>query len=232
MDTKTPPPAVVTLTAGHFRALVGPVVPLALNDRYNSTPILQAVYVRSSGPYLTATATDRYRMGVKRLRTAETPPAGISAVMPLTTVKRILTAFKVSRSHNPELRLTFGPDTVKVESGFAFADGGEAALTLPLVTDKYPPVDRLIREAMGREVAAESFAVNPAFLGDFRHAQQMGEPLVIKSTGRTHSVVVHVGEDFIGLIQPVRFEGDDERVAALDTGWADLLDAPAEEKAA
>lgn len=229
--SKTAAPVVVTLTASQLRDLVAPVVPLAGKDE--SLPLLKSVLIRSSGPYLTATATDRYRMGIKRMRTEEPPPAGLRAVVSLSALKSILSIFKPTRTHNPELRLTFEGDTVRVESGFLFEGVGSASIVHPLVEGDYPPVDRLVRDAIGREQGdAVPVGLNPTLLGDFRHAQQMGEPLILRCSGPKSPVLVHVGEDFIGLVTPIHWAGTAAAQRADDDGWSEVLEPPAKEKAA
>ena len=214
-----------TITARQFRDLVAPVLPLALKGR-GEPPTLTAVHLRSVGKYLVATATDRFVMGFQRTTLPE-PLDGLDAIISTAAVRSILAIFKPSRQADPELEFAFEAESLTVRS--LGIDLGEATIsgevTYPLVLGKYPDVPKVVRAALANEPSAEPVAVNPAFLAKFAAAQTLGEPMVIIAHGEGKPVVVRVGENFVGLIQPVRFESRGPR---MDDRWTEIFaEAPA-----
>lgn len=55
--------------------LVKPVIPLAGKDEM--LPLLRAIHFQASGKYLTAAATDRFRVGVCRVELETAPPVDL-----------------------------------------------------------------------------------------------------------------------------------------------------------
>lgn len=101
--------AKITITACELRDLVSPVLPLASKD--SMLPILNAVLIETDGKWLSASATDRFRLGIKRIekRPTEDDPttewAPFRAVVPLPALRSLLSVFKPSRHLDPELTL-------------------------------------------------------------------------------------------------------------------------------
>ena len=109
--------ASITLTARELTALVAPVLPHASRDW--TLPLLASIRVRSAGPWVTAIATDRYRIGMQRVRPADAPEPGFDVAIPLGVLARIRTIFKATRAHDPALTLRQEGDVVRVEIGRA-----------------------------------------------------------------------------------------------------------------
>ena len=229
----------ITLTATQLRDLVTPVIPHASKDQ--TLPSLCAVRIRSAGQYVTAIATDRYRIGFQRVTLSDPPAeAGFDALVSVAVLKRILGIFRPTRWHNPALRLTVEglrltvgvADTLDEPRGALDASGMVGAtLTFNVIDADYPKIDRLIREALEAkpDEAAMAAVFNPEFLADFRIGQPRHEPMRITATGGpARPWLIRIGDDFIGLLVPVRFGGDHTTVQQDTTSWLGLLDVPAE----
>lgn len=231
-------PAFVLATS-QLRALFSPVLPFA--DKGDSLPILAAVRVHSSGGYLYATATDRYRIGVQRVQVAPTPadegeekplPDGIQFVLDRAAIQGLLSLHKPTRGHgDPELEFTVSADRVTVTGAgsFGFMD---SSTTWRRLDDgfgiQYPSVGAIITTALQQAANTEptppiAVAFNPAYLADFRHVQgtqRYGDPMRLWITSVTKPALVRIGDDFIGALMPVRFASDGPTDGQLDESWA------------
>lgn len=219
----------VHLTANRLRALLTPVIPLA--DKGDTMPVLNAVLLRSTNKHLTATATDRYRLGIQRVPIDDAPKKPLRAVLGLRDAKSILAIFKPTRTHDPLLSLTFTGDKVTVATADGMAAGLEGSLTWALERGEYPYVDSLVIDAFKDDGTSSDAVINPTFLADFRHATAFaGEPLVVRV--RQHKPwAIRVGYDFIGVQMPIRGGAATFNFAAALDGW--VLDTePKKEKVA
>jgi len=209
-----------TTTAKGLRGLLAPVIPFA--DKGDSLPVLQAILLRGHGDYVTALATDRYRLGIQRAKV--TAPETLHAIVPLTTVRQVLAIFKASRSHDPELTLTFEPHKVTVDTTGGM-DLLDARISFPLLDAEYPKALKTIREAAAvtaTEPVGE-IGFNPTFLADFRHVATSAEPMVMRIVGANRAAIVSIGEDFRGVIMPTRRADEHAMTTGLDGSWAALV---------
>lgn len=226
----------LTITARNLRDLLAPVLPLAGRD--DMLPVLCAVLLRVRGRYLTATATDRFRVGIARHEFAggdggEGGDDGLHTLVRTADLRRILTVFKPTRYLDPVLSFTVDGDRLVVETDGVTLDGGASArLGFPLERGEYPKVDSLVVDALTADpVEHGAFGLNPAFLADFKHAARNGMPLVVRpGVNPSKAVGVMCGEHFVGAIMPRRVIGDSANVSGqhlvsetLD-GWRDALD--------
>ena len=230
--TKT---STVTLTARELTALVAPVLPHASKD--DTLPLLCSVRIRSQGGYVTAQTTDRYRIGMKRIRPAEAPADGFEAVVEVPVIARIRSIFKATRAHDPVLAFEVDGDVLRVSTADTMDIGEIAGAVLEFRLRNKPEewpsaTDRIIREALDSEAPTDAAvgSFNPTFLADFRHGQEGHLPLRIRATGGpTRPWLVLMGDDFIGLIVPIRMHDGDNAAAGLPApGWGQLVAEPAE----
>lgn len=215
----------ITIPASTLAELVNPILPLVANGR-QLLPILSCVLIRSKDGYLTATGTDRYRMGVQRAK-VEGVKDGLRVAIHRSVLKQILTTFKATRSSNPDLVLEFTSASVKVSTE-GFGEILDAAITYPLERAEYPRVDSIITNALAAKPTAETAALNPSLLAAFQHAQTQGEPMIVTITGKNSPVAIRIGDDFVGALMVMRGEATD----ASQSGWESLLEDEPEEKVA
>src|SRR5574337_212498 len=93
----------VTMRTTELRRLLRSVSVFADQSK-SALPVLNAVLLRGHGDYITATATDRYRLACQRVRPeslAQEVSEEIHALLPLVSVKAILQAFKSTRRSDP-----------------------------------------------------------------------------------------------------------------------------------
>jgi hypothetical protein len=208
----------VTMKASQFRALVAPVMPLADQTAWN-LPVLNAVSIEAHGDYLIATATDRYRLGVQRVKMAEAVP-GFAAIISIRVLRSVLGIFKATRKSDPLLSITATEGVLSVKSigglgiDYGFMTG---SMTWPLVDGQYPKVRSILTDAAAKEDSAP-LLLNPSLLADFAVAQTNGEPIVMRGTaGR--AVFVQIGPDFIGAIMQVKTS----EAPKIDADWTTFL---------
>lgn len=217
----------ITITARELTALLGPVTPHASKD--DTVPLLCAVRIRSNGPWLTAIATDRYRIALKRIRPSAAPEEGFDAIIPLRVLARVRSIFKAGRGHDPILTFTIDGTRLTVGAADTFAGLVDASLAFELDSlGKWPySLDRIVREGLTAEPVTKPAvgAFTPAFLADFATGQVGASPMRISPTGLgSKPWLVRIGDDFIGLIVPVRVS--DTPSASDEDAWLPLLDAP------
>lgn len=217
MTTKKPAAVTtVRMKASEFRDLVSPVMPLA-DQGWSALPILNAVLIEGHGPYLTATATDRYRLGVQRHRL--TAP-GFHAIVDLRSLRAVLSIFKATRKANPELSITAGEGKLTVESTGLDIGGITGSLSWSLVNGEYPKVMSVIRDA-NEATETGTLTLNPSLLADFKAAQRSGDAMVLRGAPGK-AVFVQIGPNFVGAIMPMRH---DHGIAEPDVDWVALLTA-------
>lgn len=229
--TKTPPPLPsVSIGATDFHRLVKSVMPLA--DKGDSLPVLSAVWLRGHGEWLTATATDRYRVGVKRVKCEV--PEDFEALIPVSALRTLLATFKPSRRNDPTLTLTPEGDRLSVSvEGLVSADMIGGTLSFRLETGEFPKsIERLLAGyASATEPLPEGAAFNPHFLADFKAAAVGPEPIILSATlsasGAT-TLVVRIGDHFLGALLSRRSSAPDGGSASAD--WSDIF-PPAADKA-
>ena len=224
----------LNISVKQLKALVSPVLPLAGRDA--GLPVLTAIRVESHGQYLTASATDRYRLGIKRLRADDGEWPEWSATIPTSTLRSILAAFKPSRRDaDPELTLTIvSPDELRVVASGALLDMFGAEITYPLETAEFPKLHKLIRDALAADPAATAATgFNWPFLTDFNAAATGTAALMMRISAGTKPVVITDGEDFIGAVMPRKRFSSDGDTFHIGDGWDALLaDAPEKKPAA
>ena len=211
----------LTLTAREFRTLVEPVLPLAGRD--DQLPVLCALLIEADGKWLSASATDRFRVGIKRIEkratdddpTTEWPE--FKALIPTRAVRSLLTTFKPRRG-TLDPTLTFKVDGNKMTADavglFDLFDSGRFVHTLLMA--EYPDVRAIIQKAIDKPVEerVSHVALNPTFLADFKATGNQTLRFLI---GAARSPVMVTDDDgFIGAIMPRREDQERE-------DWSDFL---------
>lgn len=221
----------VTLTYAEFVSLTDPVTPFASRDE--TLPLLTGVRITASGGYVIARATDRYRAAFQRVRVTrpdgESLPDGFDALVSARAIAAIKRTFKPARRFVVDLTLTVTSDTLTVEaSGTLGGFGSGGTLRFDLIQGNYPPIENLI--PWGVRDGAASMALNAASLADLAKVAPVGMhgvgPVVIHPAPRGKPVLITHGEDFVALIQPVRFDDDKEGDKTSGDTWRSILAAP------
>lgn len=233
-------PVNIELTTRQFRNLVEPVMPLAGND--DMLPVLTTLLIRANATTITATATDRFRVGISRIpntgATDTLPAAGVEFMIRTADVKRVLTVFKGSRYDDPALNFTYYPagtdsaPVVEVNSQAGFDGLAGATLRLTVPDGEFPKVNQIFTELLeDTDARVDSFGVNAAFLADFKAAVRDGHPLTVRPGANDRKgVIVACGDHFIGVLMTRRLilESGHDPVAELAKSWSDILPAKTE----
>jgi len=205
----------LTIDAKEFRALVSPVLPMACKD--DMMPAICAVLIEADGKWLSATTTDRFRAGIKRIEkhatdddpTTEWPE--FRALVPMRAIKSLLAMFKPSRgAPSATITLTIESDESGVERLTAEAvglfdlfDSGRFTHTL-IDPAGFPGIRKPFREALETpdDARSSTVGINPSFMADFKAAG--GDTLRVVLGGPAKPLVVTDDEGFIGLLMPRR----------------------------
>lgn len=207
----------ITIDLNELRTLVARVIPFTSNDKY-SLPVLESIYLQGKGDYLLATATDRYIVGISRVKLEGAD--GFDALVKVKDVRHILATFKSRKDIITSVTLTTsgsGQDnnlTVTLADGM-FADADDLTARYSLVDGEFPKISKLFSEwVASTEVTGTGY--NPAYLAKFAHVTgSLGEPIKISGGGSSKPTIVQAGDYFLGGIMPVRL---------TDMGFAELSD--------
>ena len=218
----------ITTTAGDLHEFIADLIPFAEQDKM-SLPILNCVHLRGHGDEMTAVATDRYAVGMKRAPIKA--PVGFVANVPLAAVKQILRTFKRTRANDPELELTFDGEkvTVTMTGGF-LGEALGAEMAWHTFGGAFPGIASIFRpfeDGAALEPAA-GFALNPLLLAKFSH---LAGPLTFHPTG-VNAVCVVRSATFFGAIMPVRFTegGVPPTNRDVESIWKKATGEPSDEK--
>lgn len=222
----------LTLTASEFRALVGPVLPMAGRDY--ELPVLTSVQIESDGEWLSASATDRFRLGIKRIKkraTDEDPTTAwpeFKALIPTRAIKSLLASYKPRRgTMDPTITLTVEDGKLTAEAVGLFDLFDAARFVHHLEGGEFPNLRSVMRKAMELPADERGFEVgfNPAFMADFKGT---GASTLRLLMGTPKTPMIFTDDDgFIGCLMPRAIP------AEFREDWTDFLaEKPALKKAA
>ena len=161
-------------------------------------PALNAVMLEGEGGYLTARATDRYRLIVGKIEVmeGELSPSLVS----LTDIKRIVALAKEGKISN---KVTFN----RIGDLLTVSAGGNS-LTLTIVEASYPPsFDDLLNK--GEVSALDTIAFNPSYFSDY--AKIVGKGVQVKVTFKGENKPITIGlvgdkVEWRALLMPMRYK--------------------------
>ena len=160
-------------------------------------PALNAVMLEGEGGYLSARATDKYRLIVGKIEVLEgelTP-----SLVSLNDIKRIVALSKEGKISN-KVSLNRIGDLLTVSAG-------GNSLTLTIVEANYPPsFDELLNK--GELTAVGEIAFNPAYFSDY--AKIVGKGVQVKVTFKGDNKPITIGlvgnkVEWRALLMPMRF---------------------------
>lgn len=160
-------------------------------------PALNAVMLEGEGGYLTARATDRYRLIVGKIEVieGELSPSLVS----LSDIKRIVALSKEAKVSN-KVSLNRIGDLLTVSAG-------GNSLTITIVEANYPPsFDDLLNK--GEVSAIDTIAFNPSYFSDY--AKIVGKGVQVKVTFKGENMPITIGlvgdkVEWKALLMPMRF---------------------------
>ena len=161
-------------------------------------PALNAVMLEAEGGYLTARATDRYRLIVGKIEVMEGELT--ASLVSLTDIKRIVALSKEAKVSN---KVTFN----RIGDLLTVSAGGNS-LTLTIVEANYPPsFDDLLNK--GEVTALDTIAFNPSYFSDY--AKIVGKGVQVKVTFKGENMPITIGllgnkVEWQALLMPMRFK--------------------------
>ena len=161
-------------------------------------PALNAVMLEGERGYLSARATDRYRLIVGKIEVmeGELSPSLIS----LSDIKRIVALAKEGKISN---KVTFN----RIGDLLTVSAGGNS-LTLTIVEASYPPsFDDLLNK--GEVSALDTIAFNPSYFSDY--AKIVGKGVQVKVTFKGERMPITIGlvgdkVEWRALLMPMRYK--------------------------
>lgn len=202
-----PKPITLSIKATDLRDLLTTVLPFADKDQI---PLLQTVHLAGHGSCVTATATNRFILGMQRVDIQA--PTTLDAIVPTKAAKEILALYKPGRRAPFDLRLSFTPDLVTIEAP-GVPDMPSA--TWALGSGTYPKVSGLIKD-LDERPGDYVPTIDPRWL---RVISGLPGPLHIIPGARNKRVTVRNDDGFIGAVMPIRTDFDHRDM----TEWADML---------
>jgi hypothetical protein len=159
---------------------------------------LNAVMLEGEGGYLTARATDRYRLIVGKIEVieGELSPSLVS----LTDIKRIVALFK-------DYKLSGRVSLNRIGDLLTVSVNGNS-ITLTIVEANYPPsFDDLLNK--GEVTALDTIAFNPAFFSDYSKIVGKGVQVKVTFNGENKPITIGLVGDKVewkALLMPMRFK--------------------------
>jgi len=209
----------LTIELHELRWLLSAALPFAAKD-LSAFPSLEAVRLETRGGYVTATATDRYVVGMARVKAKGAK--GFEALIRAKDVRHILATFKNRRGVFSTVNLGVTPGkpgsvTVGLADGL-FAGAVDLTARYELVDGDFPKLGKIFREWKPSTKPVGAF--NPAYLAKFANVtREHRDPVQVSIGVRTSKVagedptsgpaLVQAGDYFLGAIMPVRGAGVD-----------------------
>ena len=159
---------------------------------------LNAVMLEGEGGYLTARATDKYRLIVGKIEVieGELSPSLVS----LSDIKRIVALSK-------DYKLSGRVSLNRIGDLLTVSVNGNS-ITLTIVEANYPPsFDDLLNK--GEVTAIETIAFNPAFFADYAKIVGKGVQVKVTFNGENKPITIGLVGDKVewkALLMPMRFK--------------------------
>lgn len=221
----------IHLTATELSSLIGAVLPFAGKDF--ELPVLNSVLIETDGKWLYATATDRFRFGVKRIAKRATEEdesttwPEFRALVPLSSIKALLSLFKPSRAASrqglsPTLSLAVDGDQLIAESTGGFELFSSSRFGYTLMQGQYPDVRKLLRDELAHAGdRVSTVGLNTTFLADYKHLGRRDAAVEFTmGSSEGKPIIIRDHDGFIGLLMPRRLMSTDP---ADRESWDDYL---------
>lgn len=222
----------VRLTTADLVRLLRPVIPLAAQDKL--IPVLNGVWLHTTGHQLVATATDRYRIGVQRITLENRPRYKLApTVIPLAVVRHVLDTFhgEGRGRSRVEYPVSLGFRDGRLDVAAPSPLGGQIEvrylledLTIPSVR---PVLDPPATSGMGPE---DELPLDLDLLAGFRPAMRYNrvrEARLEVRQGPGRPVLVTIGDHFRGAQMPLTpnpHRTDPAELAAVAQVWDEILE--------
>lgn len=232
-----------------LHALLKPVTPIAASQPSVWDDVLASVWIQRQGNYLYGAATNRYVCAIQRIAVEPAQLDGkFSGLLAVDSVKHMLRLFPASRHSIPAVTISQRPEGTSGPKRLAIATLAAGLLpeqrndpAAPSISVEYPLLSSarmpdLFSLAAGK-IAEEKpdridrIGINVRQLGLFAGVAQGSEPVVLNlGKSAASPTILQYGEDFLGLLMPVRLvdpkgslEAGSDYYANTLTAWREVL---------
>lgn len=185
---------------------------LLFADTTGFLPVLDAVMLTADKGVLTATATNHYILGQRTLACWEGRPTFEPFLLAADDALDIVKVLRSRRTTKQQAR--------GVPVDLAIADNlvvqvGPITIRCARREGEFPKYEKLLADALAYEKTSDAgtFAVNARLLAIFGRLSTRA-PLEVRSTAPSRPVSVKAGDDFRGILMPVRMSSYSNEVAA------------------
>jgi hypothetical protein len=195
-------------------------------------PMLEAVRLEFGAGQLVAAATDRFVLGVSRVEYAG---RAFTRLVSGSEAKALAKMAKTAKRDEGSREVTIEDGDVDARTAFAvtFRFSTGEAMTVRGLDVEFPDWRRLLPSDESRMGGLVGMGYNPAHVARFTKArpaeQGAGAQMVVFPTtgdkGKPGPAVIRIGENFIGLLMPIRPPGDTWEFSR--PAWLDRADGVA-----
>lgn len=188
----------VTLSTLLFHRALATALPFASEDP--TIPMICSVHVQFTETHMIASATDRYAVGQYRSELITPDPLFVwHAVLSAETVRDIMRIFRPRKGDvSSQVNIESGTGAIEIADTTG-AVGGR----FPTLDVAYPPIEQFWFQ--GEIEATSVVGINGRYMNRFgRLSFGAKEPMRIEMHGPRKPIHVHIGENFRGLIMPVK----------------------------
>ena len=172
-------------------------------------PIINAVHLSTRGQELIAVGTDRFVLGASKAELDADSSGEFAAALPLRQVKTILQLAGACKQSWSRVAIDSGEDGVRV----AFSSGETLVLPAGLETGAHIAWLKLLHSAP-EDAPSKAMDLNPQLLARFGRVSGGSSRARWFFFGHTRPVRVTIGDDFVGIVMPIRLPDD-----ATGGGW-------------
>lgn len=202
-----------------LRDALAAVRPHAAQAKHSA--VLSSVRLTPQSHNVEVSATDRYTMALAIVSVldydgAHATPIDLSA----SDIAKITTVFTPTRDEENLVRITTGPETLTITDVSGLINGETLILDRPTPDEGFPELRRAFAGTLrGQHTITGDFWLSAPLLKRFEIAQKTyGHPLIFEPSKSGGSLLVRVGESFLGQVVLTR---PDEEAIARAKGWAD-----------
>lgn len=202
-----------------LRDALAAVRPHAAQAKHSA--VLSSVRLTPQSHNVEVSATDRYTMALAIVSVldydgADATPIDLSA----SDIAKITTVFTPTRDEENLVRITTGPETLTITDVSGLINGETLILDRPTPDEGFPELRKAFAGTLrGQHTITGDFWLSAPLLKRFEIAQKTyGHPLIFEPSKSGGSLLVRVGESFLGQVVLTR---PDEEAIARAKGWAD-----------
>lgn len=183
--------------------------------------VLSRVRLTPQSHNLEVSATDRYTMALAIVSVLEYDDADATPIdLSASDIAKITTVFTPTRDEENLVRITTGTETLTITDVSGLINGETLILDRATPDEGFPELRKAFAGTLrGQHTITGDFWLSAPLLKRFEIAQKTyGHPLIFEPSKSGASLLVRVGESFLGQVVLTR---PDEEAIARAKGWAE-----------